>query len=71
MRVAAGQAASVTGDLDANVRQAVRLTGLAATQDVRLLVLPEAFLACRFLAVRMRVPCRLPVGPAVHRCECR
>ncbi len=44
MRVAAGQAASVSGDLAANVRQAARLTGLAATQDVRLLVLPEAFL---------------------------
>ncbi|MEP9361931.1 carbon-nitrogen hydrolase family protein [Nocardioides sp. CN2-186] len=44
MRVAAGQAASVSGDLDANVRQAARLTDLAAGQDVRLLVLPEAFL---------------------------
>ena len=44
MRVAAGQAASVGGDLDANVRTAARLTRLAATQGVRLLVLPEAFL---------------------------
>jgi 5-aminopentanamidase len=42
--VAAGQAASVSGDLDANVATAARLTGLAATQGVRLLVLPEAFL---------------------------
>lgn len=44
MIVAAGQAASVSGDLTANVRTAARLTGLAATQDARLLVLPEAFL---------------------------
>jgi predicted amidohydrolase len=42
--VAAGQAASVSGDLAANVATAARLTALAATQDVRLLVLPEAFL---------------------------
>jgi 5-aminopentanamidase len=44
MKVAAGQAASVSGDLAANVATAVRLVDLAATQDVRLLVLPEAFL---------------------------
>ncbi len=44
MRVAAGQAASVGGDLAANVRTAARLTRLAATQDVGVLVLPEAFL---------------------------
>lgn len=44
MRVAAGQAASVSGDVAANVRTAARLTALAATQDVRVLVLPEAFL---------------------------
>src|SRR5689334_13309340 len=42
--VAAGQAVSVSGDLTANVATAARLTGLAATQGVRLLVLPEAFL---------------------------
>jgi predicted amidohydrolase len=42
--VAAGQAASVSGDLAANVATAARLTGLAASQGVRLLVLPEAFL---------------------------
>jgi predicted amidohydrolase len=42
--VAAGQAASVSGDVTANVAAAARLTGLAATQGVRLLVLPEAFL---------------------------
>jgi predicted amidohydrolase len=42
--VAAAQAASVSGDLAANVTTAARLTALAATQDVRLLVLPEAFL---------------------------
>jgi predicted amidohydrolase len=42
--VAAGQAAAVSGDLAANVRTAARLTALAATQEVRLLVLPEAFL---------------------------
>jgi predicted amidohydrolase len=42
--VAAGQAASVSGDVGANVATAARLTALAATQDVRLLVLPEAFL---------------------------
>ena len=44
MRVAAGQAAAVSGDLAANVRTASRLTELAASQDVRVLVLPEAFL---------------------------
>jgi predicted amidohydrolase len=42
--VAAGQAASVSGDLAANVATAARLTSLAASQGVRLLVLPEAFL---------------------------
>ncbi|MFC7492881.1 MULTISPECIES: carbon-nitrogen hydrolase family protein [unclassified Nocardioides] len=42
--VAAGQAASVSGDLDANVATSARLVGLAATQGVRVLVLPEAFL---------------------------
>ena len=44
LRVAAGQAAAVSGDLAANVRTAARLTRLAASQEVRLLVLPEAFL---------------------------
>ncbi len=44
MRVAAGQAVAVSGDLEANVRTAARLTRLAGTQDVRVLVLPEAFL---------------------------
>lgn len=42
--MAAGQAVSVSGDDAANVLTAARLTGLAASQDVRLLVLPEAFL---------------------------
>jgi len=42
--VAAGQATSVSGDLEANVRTAARLTRLAGTQGVRVLVLPEAFL---------------------------
>lgn len=44
MIVAAGQAASISGDLAANVLTAARLTRLAATQQVRVLVLPEAFL---------------------------
>ncbi len=44
LRVAAGQAASVAGDLAVNVATAVRLTDQAASQEVRLLVLPEAFL---------------------------
>jgi predicted amidohydrolase len=44
LRVAAGQAVAVSGDLVANVRTAARLTGLAGSQQVRLLVLPEAFL---------------------------
>lgn len=44
MIVAAGQAAAVSGDVGANVRTAARLTRMAASQDVRLLVLPEAFL---------------------------
>lgn len=44
MRVAAGQAVSVSRDVTANVRTAARLTELAASQDVRVLVLPEAFL---------------------------
>ena len=44
MIVAAGQAESVAGDLAANVATAARLTALAADRDVRVLVLPEAFL---------------------------
>jgi predicted amidohydrolase len=44
VRVAAGQAAAVSGDLATNVHTAARLTRLAAAQDVRVLVLPEAFL---------------------------
>lgn len=44
MRVAAGQAASVAGDLGANVATAARLTARAAGEGARLLVLPEAFL---------------------------
>lgn len=44
VRVAAGQAVAVSGDVVANVATAVRLVDLAAGQDVRLLVLPEAFL---------------------------
>ncbi|GAW51578.1 MULTISPECIES: carbon-nitrogen hydrolase family protein [unclassified Nocardioides] len=44
LRVAAGQAVAVSGDLVANVRTAARLTALAGSQEVRLLVLPEAFL---------------------------
>jgi predicted amidohydrolase len=44
LRVAAGQAVAVSGDLAANVHTAARLGRLAASQEVRLLVLPEAFL---------------------------
>ena len=43
VRVAAGQAVAVSGDVAANIATAVRLVGLAASQGVRLLVLPEAF----------------------------
>lgn len=44
LRAAAGQAAAVCGDVAANVATAARLTGQAADQGVRLLLLPEAFL---------------------------
>lgn len=44
LRVAAGQAAAAAGDLAGNVATAARLVRLAGGQDVRLLVLPEAFL---------------------------
>lgn len=44
LRVAAGQAVAVAGDLSANVATAARLTGLAGSQGARLLALPEAFL---------------------------
>lgn len=42
--VGAGQAAARPGDLGANARTAAQLVELAAGQQVRLLVLPEAFL---------------------------
>lgn len=44
MRVAAGQAEAVAGDVPANVAMAARLVAMAAADGVRLLVLPEAFL---------------------------
>ncbi|GAB2886446.1 carbon-nitrogen hydrolase family protein [Nocardioides pacificus] len=44
LRVAAGQAVSVAGDVARNIATAARLTELAGGQGVRLLVLPEAFL---------------------------
>jgi predicted amidohydrolase len=44
VRLAAGQAVSVAGDLAANVATAARLTALAARRGARVLVLPEAFL---------------------------
>lgn len=44
LRVAAGQAAAVPGDLVANVATAARLTERAAAEGARLVVLPEAFL---------------------------
>jgi len=44
LRVAAGQAAAVSGDLAVNVAAAARLTERAAAEGARLLVLPEAFL---------------------------
>lgn len=44
MRVAAGQAASVAGELSANVATAALLTQRATDEGARLLVLPEAFL---------------------------
>jgi predicted amidohydrolase len=44
LRVAAAQAASVAGDVTANVATAVRLTSRAADQGARLVLLPEAFL---------------------------
>lgn len=44
MIVAAGQAAAAAGDLRANVATATRLTALAGSQGVEVLVLPEAFL---------------------------
>jgi predicted amidohydrolase len=44
MLVAAAQAAAVSGDVAANVATAARLVSFAGTQDVSLVVLPEAFL---------------------------
>ncbi|WP_110206413.1 carbon-nitrogen hydrolase family protein [Nocardioides daejeonensis] len=44
LRVAAGQAATVCGDVAANVAAAVGLAHTAAARGARLLVLPEAFL---------------------------
>ncbi len=44
LRVAAGQAEAVCGDVAANVETAAALTAMAAEAGVRLLVLPEAFL---------------------------
>lgn len=44
LRVAAGQAEAVAGDVPANVTTAARLVETAAADGVRLLVLPEAFL---------------------------
>jgi predicted amidohydrolase len=44
VRVAAAQATSVPGDVDANVRTAVALVAAAADEGVRLVVLPELFL---------------------------
>jgi 5-aminopentanamidase len=44
LRVAAGQAEAVAGDLPANVATAARLVEAATADGVRLLVLPEAFL---------------------------
>ena len=44
MIVAAGQASALAGDLAANVATAARLTALAGSQGVEVLVLPEAFL---------------------------
>ncbi len=44
MLVAAAQAVAVSGDVAANVATAARLVSFAGTQDVGLVVLPEAFL---------------------------
>jgi 5-aminopentanamidase len=44
VKVAAGQAISVAGDLHANVATAARLAARAGDDGVRVLVLPEAFL---------------------------
>ena len=44
LRVAAAQAVSVAGDVQANVDTAARLTAQAADQGARLVLLPEAFL---------------------------
>lgn len=44
LRVAAAQASSVPGDVDANVATAVSLAGAAAERDACVLVLPELFL---------------------------
>lgn len=44
LRVAAGQAVPVNGEVGVNVRTAARMTREAGEQGVRLLVLPEAFL---------------------------
>ncbi len=44
LRVAAGQAVAVAGDVTANVATAARLTRQAYDEGARLLVLPEAFL---------------------------
>ncbi|MGN6131621.1 MAG: nitrilase-related carbon-nitrogen hydrolase, partial [Nocardioidaceae bacterium] len=44
LRVAAAQAASVSGDVVANVRTAVGLVATAADEGARVVVLPELFL---------------------------
>ncbi|GAB3771362.1 putative amidohydrolase [Nocardioides ginsengisegetis] len=44
LRVAAAQATCTSGDVPANVATAARLVRLAGSQDVRLVLLPEAFL---------------------------
>ena len=44
LRVAAAQAESVSGDVEANVATAVSLVAAAAEQGARVVVLPELFL---------------------------
>jgi N-carbamoylputrescine amidase len=66
MRVAAVQARSLPGQVEANLEHAARLTGQAAGQGARLVVLPELF-SCGYLPSRAVWDAAEPRGGPTER----
>lgn len=71
LRVAIGQMNARLGDVDGNIREAVRLSSLAAAEGARLIILPEGCLTGNAIgSPAQQETLSLEPGPFRPLCEC-